>query len=226
MLELGTPIQFIKGVGPRVAEALGAKGIATAEDLLYYLPFRYEDRLNPRSISELREGEMASVIAEVRSSGLFRTKKMPIFEMNAGQGRTSLKCIWFRGTYLEDRFKPGQIVALYGKVEAAWKGRGLQMLQPQFEILGEADGTEGSEEEKKWNSLEVGRVVPVYEATGKLTSKWFRRVIHGALEQLGPEVADAIPAAVRGRMGLIDRRESFWKAHWPDEGESFADLQA
>jgi ATP-dependent DNA helicase RecG len=226
VLELGTPIQFIKGVGPRVAEALGAKGIATAEDLLYYLPFRYEDRLNPRSISELREGEMASVIAEVRTSGLFRTKKMPIFEMNAGQGRTSLKCIWFRGTYLEDRFKPGQIVALYGKVEAAWKGRGLQMLQPQFEILGEADGTEGSEEEKKWNSLEVGRVVPVYEATGKLTSKWFRRVIHGALEQLGPEVADAIPAAVRGRMGLIDRRESFWKAHWPDEGESFADLQS
>jgi ATP-dependent DNA helicase RecG len=226
VLELGTPIQFIKGVGPRVADALGAKGINTAEDLLYYLPFRYEDRLNPRSISELREGEMASVIAEVRSSGLFRTKKMPIFEMNAGQGRTSLKCIWFRGTYLEDRFKPGQIVALYGKVEAAWKGRGLQMLQPQFEILGEADGNEGSEEEKKWNSLEVGRVVPVYEATGKLTSKWFRRVIHGALEQMGPEIPDAIPAAIRGRMGLIDRRESFWKAHWPDEGESFADLQS
>jgi len=209
-----------------VSEALGAKGIFTAEDLLYYLPFRYEDRLNPRSISELREGETASVIAEVRTSGLFRTKKMPIFEMNAGQGRTSLKCIWFRGTYLEDRFKPGQIVALYGKVEAAWKGRGLQMLQPQFEILGEADGTEGSDEEKKWNSLEVGRVVPVYEATGKLTSKWFRRVIHGALEQLGPEIPDAIPAAVRERIGLIDRRESFWKAHWPEEGESFSDLQA
>jgi ATP-dependent DNA helicase RecG len=226
VLELGTPIQFIKGVGPRVAEALAAKGISTAEDLLYYLPFRYEDRLNPRSISELREGEMASVIAEVRTSGLFRTKKMPIFEMNAGQGRTSLKCIWFRGTYLEDRFKPGHIVALYGKVEAAWKGRGLQMLQPQFEILGEADGSEGSEEEKKWNSLEVGRVVPVYEATGKLTSKWFRRVIHGALEQMGPELPDAIPAAIRGRMGLIDRRKSFWKAHWPDEGESFADLQS
>ena len=209
-----------------MAEALGAKGIFTAEDLLYYLPFRYEDRLNPRSIGELREGEMASVIAEVRTSGLFRTKKMPIFEMNAGQGRASLKCIWFRGTYLEDRFKPGQIVALYGKVESAWKGRGLQMLQPQFEILGEADGTEGAEEEKKWKSLEVGRVVPVYEATGKLTSKWFRRIIHGALEQLGPEVADAIPRAVRERMSLIDRRESFWKAHWPDEGESFADLQS
>ena len=209
-----------------MAEALGAKGIRTVEDLLYYLPFRYEDRLNPRTIAELREGEMASVIAEVRTSGLFRTKKMPIFEMNAGQGRSSLKCIWFRGTYLEDRFKPGQIVALYGKVEAAWKGRGLQMIQPQFEILGEADEGDNGEEEKKWNSLEVGRVVPVYEATGKLTSKWFRRIIHTALEQLGPEIDDAIPRAIRGRMGLIDRREAFWKAHWPEEGESFADLQS
>jgi ATP-dependent DNA helicase RecG len=43
---------------------------------------------------------------------------------------------------------------------------------------------------------------------------------------MGPEIPDAIPAAIRGRMGLIDRRESFWKAHWPDEGESFADLQS
>ena len=65
MLDLTTPVQYVKGVGPRLAEALAAKGIITVEDLLYYLPFRYEDRLNPRTISELRPGEMASVIAEV-----------------------------------------------------------------------------------------------------------------------------------------------------------------
>ncbi len=228
MMELSTPIQYLKGVGPRIAETLGAKGIHTVEDLLYYLPFRYEDRLNPRTIAELREGEMASVIAEVRTSGLFRTKtkNMPIFEMNAGQGRASLKCIWFRGTYLQDRFKAGQIVALYGKVEQGWKGKGLQMMQPQFEILGEADESDGAEEEKKWQSLEIGRIVPIYEATGKLTARWFRRIIHSALEQMGPEIEDAIPAAVRGRMGLTSRREAFWKVHWPDEGESFADLQS
>src|SRR5579859_2108974 len=85
MLSLDNEIQFVKGVGPRIAAILGAKGITTVEDLLYYLPFRYEDRVNPRSIAELRAGEMASVIGEVRSSGLFRTRKMPIFELNVGE---------------------------------------------------------------------------------------------------------------------------------------------
>ena len=71
MLELSTNVQYVKGIGPRIAEMLLEKGITTVEDLLYYLPFRYEDRLNPRGIGELRAGEMASVIAEVRTSGCF-----------------------------------------------------------------------------------------------------------------------------------------------------------
>src|ERR1700745_2349068 len=105
MLELATPVQYVKGIGPRLAEALAAKGIHTVDDLLHYLPFRYEDRLNPRTIQELRPGEMATVIAEVRNSGLLRTRRMPIFEMVAGQGRSRLRCIWFHGSYLRDRFK-------------------------------------------------------------------------------------------------------------------------
>src|SRR5574338_1422010 len=107
MPELSTPVQYVKGIGPRVSEVLAAKGLHTVEDLLYYLPFRYEDRLNPRTIAELRPGEMATVIAEVRTSGLFRTRRMPIFQMTAGQGRAKLRCIWFNAAYLRDRFKPG-----------------------------------------------------------------------------------------------------------------------
>src|SRR5271167_3757262 len=115
MLELTTPVQYVKGVGPKLAEILATKGIATVGDLLHYLPFRYEDRLNPRGIGELRAGEMATVIAEVRTSGLFRTRRMPIFQMTAGQGRARLKCMWFNAAYLRDKFKPGQMIALYGK---------------------------------------------------------------------------------------------------------------
>ncbi len=91
MLEPSTPVQYVKGIGPRLAEVLLAKGIHTVDDLLHYLPFRYEDRLNPRTIAELRAGEMATVIAEVRNSGLFRTRRMPIFQMTAGQGRARLQ---------------------------------------------------------------------------------------------------------------------------------------
>ena len=107
VLDLSTNVQYVKGIGPRYAAMLLEKGITTVEDLLYYLPFRYEDRLNPRGIGELRPGEMASVIAEVRTSGLFRTRRMPIFEMTVGQGRDTLKCIWFNATYLQDKFRAG-----------------------------------------------------------------------------------------------------------------------
>ena len=231
MQELHTEVQFLKGIGPRVAETLAAKGILTLEDLLYYLPFRYEDRINPRTIEQLQPGEMASVIAEVRTSGLFKTRRMPVFEMTAGQGRNKLKCLWFRGGYLEGKFKPGALVALYGKVEFSTFGRGgLQMLQPQFEILHEppvdGEASPESEEQKHFESLEIGRIVPIYEAAGKLNARWFRRTIRAALEQMPPEISEPIPAAIRDRLGLIPRAEAFWHVHWPDPGESFVGLQA
>ena len=236
MLELSTPVQYVKGVGPRIAEILAAKGIQTLEDLLFYLPFRYEDRLNPRTISELRPGEMASVIAEVRTSFLFRTRnKMPLFEMTAGQGRASVKCLWFHGAYLKDKFKPGQTVALYGKVEVNQKGRGsLQMIQPQFEILGEPEEDADAAEAKAMQSLEIGRIVPIYEsaAQGKLTSRWFRRVIRHALEQFLPEkspgawsLPETLPAAVRQRLALLSLGESLWQVHWPPAEASFTELK-
>src|ERR1700757_2710220 len=162
MLELSTPVQYVKGVGPRIAEALAAKGIHTVGDLVYYLPFRYEDRLNPRGIAELRAGEMATVVGEVRNSGLFRTRRMPIFQLTVGQGRAKLKCLWFNATYLQDKFKPGQMLALYGKVEQDSRSGELQIIQPQFEMLGEAPGN--AADDKAAASLEGGRIVPIYES--------------------------------------------------------------
>jgi len=233
MLEPSTPVQYVKGIGPRLAEVLAAKGIRTVDDLLHYLPFRYEDRLNPRSVAELRAGEMATVIAEVRNSGLFRTRRMPIFQLTVGQGRTKLKCLWFNAAYLQDRFQAGQMVALYGKVEEDRDGH-LQIMQPQFEILGDINEEGGADEAEKKAaaSLEIGRIVPIYESTGqgKLTPRWFRRIIRWTLENLGPDVLsepqDPIPAAVRAHLSLVSPREALFAVHWPDAGESFNDLQS
>ena len=238
MLQLDTAVQYVKGIGPRLAEVLAAKGISTVEDLLYYLPFRYEDRMNRRRIAELQPGEMATIIAEVRTSALFRTKRMPLFELTVGDPvqpdtpglfgptRSTLKCLWFHGTYLKDRFQPGQLVALYGKVEAPKMGRSrLQIINPQFEIL---DGHDGDDADALAQSLEVGRIVPIYESagSGKVTSRWFRKVIHRALQDLNPEIVDAIPEAVRRRMRLMPRRDAFWQAHWPPESARLEDLLA
>jgi ATP-dependent DNA helicase RecG len=228
VLELHTEVKFVKGVGPRVAAWLEPKNIRTVEDLLYYLPFRYEDRLNPRGIAELRPGEMATLIAEVRSSGVFKTRRMPIFRMIAAQGRDKIECIWFHGEYLRNRFQPGQRVALYGKVDAAWKGRGLQIAQPQFEILDEAEPElSDAAGVPAIASLEVGRIVPIYgsAADGKLTSRWFRRVIHTALENLSAQIPDGLPSSLCRRLNLLDRRTAFQRAHFPAKEESFGDLE-
>ena len=229
MLDLSTSVQYVKGIGPRLADVLAAKGIRTVDDLLHYLPFRYEDRLNPRSIAELRPGEMATVIAEVRTSGLFRTRRTgtPIFQLTLGQGRARLKCMWFHATYLKDKFQPGQMVALYGKVDTDNRGE-MQIIQPQVEVLGDSteDAAEAAAEKNLAASLEVGRIVPIYEATGKLTSRWFRRIIHSALENLTPEIPEPIPAAVRSRLSLVPPRLALSQVHWPDPGESLPELQS
>ncbi|MGH9616418.1 MAG: ATP-dependent DNA helicase RecG [Acidobacteriaceae bacterium] len=222
MIALDTPIQFVKGVGPRVAEKLKEKDILVVEDLLYHLPFRYEDRLNPRALNELAPGEMASVIAEVRGTVLLRTKRMPIFEMTVGQGTSSMKCMWFHGTYLKDRFQPGQMLALYGKVEPSRSRAGaFKMIQPQVEILpGENDPEE--------TLLEVGRIVPVYESLGgaQLSSRWLRRVIYRLLEDIGNTLPETLPVELCERMQLPGRAAALREAHFPPAGTGLRLLQA
>jgi ATP-dependent DNA helicase RecG len=212
---------YVKGVGPKVAEMLAAKGIQTAEDLLYHLPFRYEDRQNPRSLDELQPGETASVIAEVRGSALLRTRKAPIFELTVGQGRFALKCIWFNGTYLEGKFHAGQTVAVYGRVEASRSTANLKMIQPQFELLPDAS------DDAETRLLEVGRITPVYESLGgaRLASRWQRKTIFHLLEGLRGAVPECLPQAMLARLALPDRETALREAHFPPEGTSFSQLQ-
>ncbi len=218
---LDTPVMYVRGVGPKVAELLAAKDIKTAEDLLYHLPFRYEDRQNPRSLDELKTGEMASVIAEVRGSILLRTRKAPIFELTVGQGRCALKCIWFNGTYLNGKFHAGQTVAVYGRVEPSRSSSNLKMIQPQFELLPD----EGDDAETRL--LEVGRITPVYESLGgaRLASRWQRKTIFNLLEAVRGAVPECLPRAMLARLGLPSRESSLREVHFPPEGTPFAQLQ-
>ena len=213
---------YVRGVGPRVAELLAAKGIQTAEDLLYHLPFRYEDRQNPRSLDELKPGEMASVIAEVRGSVLLRTRKMPIFELTVGQGRHALKCIWFHARYLEGKFHAGQTVAIYGKVEPSRSTSNFKMIQPQFELLPD------SSDDAETRLLEVGRITPVYESLGgsKLASRWQRKVIFNLLETMRGAVPECLPATMLSRLDLPAREAALREVHFPPEGTSLTQLQS
>jgi ATP-dependent DNA helicase RecG len=219
---LADDVKYVRGVGPQVAEMLAVKGIRTAEDLLYHLPFRYEDRQNPRSLDELKAGETASVIAEVRGSALLRTRRGPIFELTLGQGRIAMKCIWFHAAYLQGKFLPGQTVAVYGRVEPSRSTSNLKMLQPQFEVLPDASA------DAETRLLEVGRITPVYESLGgsRLASRWQRKVIFNLLETVRGNVPESLPHSLIDRLGLPDRETALREAHFPPEGTAFAPLQS
>jgi ATP-dependent DNA helicase RecG len=215
-------VKYVRGVGPQVAEMLAAKGVRTAEDLLYHLPFRYEDRQNPRSLDELKAGETASVIAEVRGSALLRTRRGPIFELTLGQGRIAMKCMWFHAAYLQGKFLPGQTVAVYGRVEPSRSTSNLKMIQPQFEVLPDASA------DAETRLLEVGRITPVYESLGgsRLASRWQRKVIFNLLDAVRGAVPESLPRVLLERLGLPDRETALREVHFPPEGTAFAQLQA
>ncbi len=249
-LELSTPIKYVKRVGERVGEALAKRGVETVEDLLYHLPFRYEDRLNPRSIAQMNPGEMATLVGDVRGSALLRTRAgAAIFDLTLGlsapgvdlgggvprMGQSTIKCLWFNGTYLRDRFKLGQRIAVYGKLEASRSGGNgrFKLVQPTFEILPDPGAT-GADAE--FAQLEMGRIVPVYESLGgttpwgsKLTSKWTRRVMWSVFEELtetGIEAEETLPKALRERLRLPGRMEALKSLHFPAAGTPLDELQA
>ena len=247
---LSTPVKFVKRVGERIAEGLAKRGVETVEDLLYHLPFRYEDRLNPRSIAEMKAGEMASLIGDVRGSALLKTKGgKGLFELTLGlsapgvdlsggipkMGQSTIQCTWFNGSYLRDKFRLGQRIAVYGRLEPSRSGGSgrFKLIQPQFEMLPEVGAT-GADAE--FAMLEMGRIVPVYESLGgttpwgsKLTSKWTRRVMWSVFEELteaGVEAEETLPKALRERLKLPGRMQALRTIHFPEAGTKLEDLQA
>src|SRR2546422_9828486 len=109
---------MVKGVGPQRAELLAKRGIHTLEDLLGYLPFRYEDRIHFTNIRDLQPGGTYTVRARVRSgsavpsSGRYR-RRDAIYHLLVPDSTGSLPFMFFRGACLLDRLKPGQVFVLY-----------------------------------------------------------------------------------------------------------------
>ena len=210
MLELSSKVQFVKGVGPRKAEALAAIGITTVSDLLLYLPFRYEDRSRVRPIGELRPGEDATVLATVVGVHVRRTRRprFKVLEAMVEDDTGPIRAIWFNQEYLKDILEPGRQVLLYGKVELSRRGGGLELKSPQYELVEEGD----------FEPTHTGRIVPVYERVGPLSPRMLRQICHSLVESLPPEVPGLLPDSICERHKLPPRREAVTLAHFPEEG--------
>ncbi len=204
---LTAPIQYLKGIGPKRAKAFSNLGINTIEALLYYFPRRYEDRTNFISISKLREGETYTIKAQVLAKGehqSFRRKGFSVIEVAVGDSTGKISCVWFNQPYLKEYFKVGSNLILYGRVEQY--GDRLQMNSPEFEIV----STDRDE------SLNIGRITPIYSLPKGLTQRHLRQVVKYALDECLSKVVDFLPYDIRSRCSLLNLAKSIINIHFPD----------
>jgi ATP-dependent DNA helicase RecG len=212
MLELKSRIQYVKGVGPKKAEALASVGITTVGDLLLYLPFRYEDWSRKKNIGDLQPGEEATITVEVLKTHLKRTRRrnFKVLEVLVGDETGKLRVIFFNQEFLKDLFEVGRRVSLFGKVERSKYGAMLEIKTPQYEII----------EKEETAAVPPGGFVPVYERIGPLSPRMLRRILGFLVDAMPPNVPELLPDAMRRRHRFPTREEALTRVHRPGEGES------
>lgn len=213
---LSTPIQFIKGVGPKLASLLEKKGIRTVEDAMYFIPREYQDRREVRKISKVEAGRVETVTGDVLAADLvgFKGGRKKVFEVMVGDGSGFIVGKWFHFNlrYMKGRFKKGDKVIMTGEVRAF--GGQREMHHPDIEPFDDAD------------KLNFGRIVPVYSLTEGLGEKTLRRIISQVIAGYLDNVIDGIPSEIRENKGLIPIREALRKVHFPDNGDDISALMS
>jgi ATP-dependent DNA helicase RecG len=234
---LSTPLQFLKGVGPRKAADLKRAGLITVEDLLYRLPFRYEDRSRMQPIASLRPGQRAAVLGEIKSAHVATTRRrgFKIFHAVVADRSGAIRCSWMNQAFLADVLKPHLQVVIFGDVKL--DSSGLHFLNPEYELLAGAERAERVEqagperadqveEGSELATVHTGRVVPFYEKTGTVTPNMQRRLVRSALDALSHDVVDPLPRELRERLQLVPRRVALEEAHFPSTDDSVDALNA
>jgi ATP-dependent DNA helicase RecG len=214
---LQTPVQYVKGVGPKLAKLLEKKGIQTIEDGLYFLPRAYEDRRHLKKISELRAGKKETGFGEIQLSGMayFQNRKKKIYEVLVGDGSGTITLKWFHGNehYLKERFKKGRQLIFSGEVR--WFNYQKEIHHPDVEIV------EGNLED---DYLNFKRIVPIYSETEGLYQRTLRRLMKNIVDGYSDDLISPIPAEIVERQNLIGFSEAFRRVHFPLEGESIDKL--
>ncbi|MGH9326801.1 MAG: ATP-dependent DNA helicase RecG [Terriglobia bacterium] len=223
---LADDVQYLKGVGPHRAQTLAARSIRTVGDLLYYTPFRYEDRTRLTSVRDVVPGQTVTVLLKVIACGLTRTRRGVYLYDLAGRDASGsapggmIRCKWFNGAYLdrEKVFREGQRVLFYGKVERDRYGTGnLALIQPRYEILPDS-------EESATGSLEIGHITPIYEAVGAVSTAMLRRIMWNAFAAVDSDIPECLPGSVLRKNKLQERLTAVRETHFPRKDQSLEQL--
>jgi ATP-dependent DNA helicase RecG len=219
MLDVRTPIQYVKGVGPKKAESLAEAGIRTVYDLLLNLPFRYEDRSRRLRVADIEAGQAATVEVEIQSLRVKKTrrKNFKVIEVLAKDDTGQLKAVWFNQEFLKDTLVPGRRVRLFGKFERTGFGLVPEVKSAHYELveLEPEAGALAPSRDSFEESMHTGRVVPVYERIGTMSPKVLRRVVHFLVAGMPRDIPELLPESLRTKYELPLRSEALARVHFP-----------
>jgi len=206
--DLTIPIRYVKGVGPKKTEILSKVNIETIQDIFYYLPYRYEDRSNFVSVSDLEVQSTVTVKGEIKTLDSFRTRKgIDVFQIKVDDGTGVIYAVWFNQSYIRKFFMTDQKIILYGKIELYDK---LQINHPEYEICTGDDK----------DSMHIGRIVPIYHLSSNIGQRYLRTVSYNAIDQYKRSLEDILPTKIRARNRLVDLSFAIQNIHFPRNQEN------
>ena len=206
--QIESPVQYLKGIGPKKAEVLNSVGIKTIEDILYYLPRKYLDRSTFTPINQLQPNTQATVIGKVEALGVKKGRKNR-FQVILKDKTGYLNLIWFANLkYVQNAFEAEDVVIASGEVSFY---NGLQMAHPEFEIIS-GNGDE---------LIHSGGVIPVYPSTARLRklnldSRGFRRILKPFLERVEQMVEETLPEPIVTEQRLLPLSLALKNIHFPE----------
>jgi len=210
-----TPVQYVKGIGPKRSDLLRRAGIETIQDLLYYFPRKYLDRSSIVAIRDLKPGREVTVVGRVYSAEQVAGRRKR-FVVLVGDGTGFLQCVWFMSApYMSRLFKPGETVAFSGKASFY---RGLQIVHPEYDKISE---------EGELNPLHTGGIIPMYASTESLSekgldSRGFRKILHALLPMIPGIMPETLPESLLAEEGLMPLGRALTSVHFPADAAGLA----
>ena len=203
-----SPVRYLRGVGPAKEAVFNRNGVSTLKDLLYYFPFRYQDRRNFTKINQLKIGEFSIIKGRVIARNLHKipyfvnkSKVKSIFGIILDDGSAKLECVWFNQAYLYDKIADKQELIVCGKLAQTKRGR--QMVAPEYELAERSD------------LLNLGRIAGVYRLPAEFNQRFIRKLISEIIKLYCPQYPDPLPFHIRKQQNLPNIAKSFESIHLP-----------
>ncbi len=215
------PIQFVKGVGPRIASMLKKKDVETVEDALNYFPRAYEDRRTIKKISKLIPGQRQTVIGTIMLAGKIRTKSRGLYQVVISDGTGTVTLVWFQFNekYLRTAYKKGASIILTSEVTLGYRDT-LQIVHPRPEDIEVIDEGEEIDED----NIHFNRIVPIYPLTEGLKQRRMRRIMKFVVDKYGSLIRSFMPSEIVKKRDILDYGPALKRVHFPDDQDKAIDL--